>query len=87
MHFSALLIALIACRTFTAAMPTGASSSEDSKTAVAQKRTQERDLATSKSLLEEKKAYQLEMVEVAAFKYEQLITRSISSYSKGFRGR
>ncbi|CAD6587712.1 MAG: hypothetical protein ASARMPREDX12_008891 [Alectoria sarmentosa] len=71
MHISALLIALLTSITFTAALPTGLSFSEDLKTTIAQKRTQERDLATLKSLLGENRAYQLEMVKVASFKHKR----------------
>ena len=71
MQFSALLIILLTSITFSAAMPTGISFSEDLKTAIAQKRTQERDLATSDSLSEEKTAYQREIGAVTAFTFKR----------------
>lgn len=71
MQFSALLITLLTSITFCAAMPTGISFREDLKTAIAQKRTQERDLATSNSLSEEKRAYQREIGAVTAFKFKR----------------
>lgn len=66
MQLSALLITLLASIIFTAALPTHISFSEDLKTAIAQKRAQERHLTTSDSLSEEKRAYQLETSEAAA---------------------
>lgn len=68
MQFSALLLALLTSATSIAALPTGISFSEDLKTAIAQKRIQERHVAASDSLSEEMRAYQLETVEVATFK-------------------
>lgn len=68
-----LLITLLAFIVLTTALPTGLSFSEDLKTAIARKRTQERDLATSNSLSEEKRAYRLETVGVVAFKYERVL--------------
>lgn len=71
MQFSALLTTLLVCTTFTAALPTGIPLSEDLKTAIAQKRAQERDLATSNFLSEEERADQLEPVEIATFRYKR----------------
>lgn len=71
MQLPGLLIILLASITFSAALPAGLSFSEDLKTAIAQKRTQERDLAASNSLSEEKRAYQLETSEVAAPKHKR----------------
>lgn len=77
MQFSALLITLLASMTITMALPTGLSFSEDLKTAIAQKRTQEHDLAASNSLSDEKRAYQLETVTVAASKDERDIDPNV----------
>ena len=71
MQFFALLTNFLVYITFTAALPIGISYSEDLKTAIAQKRARERDLATLSSLSEEKRAYQLETVEVATFRYKR----------------
>ena len=67
-QFSALLIALLASIILIVALPTGISFSEDLKAAIAQKRTEERDFAIPYSLSEEKRAYQLEILELATFK-------------------
>ena len=69
MQFSALLITLIASISLTVALPIGISLGEDLKSAIAQKRSQESNLVASKFLSEEKRAYQLETVEMATFKY------------------
>ena len=71
MQFFALLTIFLASITFIAGLPIGISYSEDLKTAVAQKRAQEREVAISSSLSEEKTAYQLETIEVATFKYKR----------------
>ena len=60
MLFSVLLTTFIAIPTFTAALPIGMAYSQDLKMAVAQERAQERQFASSTSVLEEKRAYQLE---------------------------
>ena len=44
---------------------------------IAQKRARERDLAASDSLSDEKRAYQLEMVEVATFRYKRDIEPTV----------
>lgn len=67
--------------TLSVAFPTGISFSEDLKAVIAQKRTQERDLATSNSLSEEKRAYQLEITEVATFKYKRDLGSALSETS------
>ena len=71
MQFSALLTTFLVSTTFAAALPVGIPFNETLKAAIAQKRAQERDLATSTSLSEEKRAYQLETVEIATFKYKR----------------
>ena len=71
MQFFALLTIFLVYITFTATLPIGISYSEDLKTAIAQKRARERDLAILSSLSEEKRAYQLETVEVATFRYKR----------------
>lgn len=71
MLFFAPLAIFLASTTFTTALPIGISYSEDLKTAIAQKRARERDLAILTSLSEEKRAYQLETVEVATFRYKR----------------
>ena len=60
MLFSVLLTTFISILTFTAAIPIRVPYSQDLKMAVAQERAQERQLASTTSLLEEKRAYQLE---------------------------
>ena len=71
MRFPTILIAIFASLIFTAALPTDVSFSEDLKAAIAQKRAQERAFANSESLSEENRAYNLERVEVATFRYKQ----------------
>lgn len=71
MQFLAPLTIFLASTTFTTALPIGIPYSEDLKTAIAQKRARERDLATLTALSEEKRAYQLETVEVATFRYKR----------------
>ena len=78
MLFSVLVTTFIAILTFTAALPTGVAYSQDLKMAVAQKRAQERHLASSSSLLEEKRAYQLETAEIATFKYKRNLDAALS---------
>ena len=78
MLFSAILITIFASITFTAALPTGISFSEDLKAAIAQKRAQERSLATSESLSEENRAYKLETVEIATFRYKRDLGTAVS---------
>lgn len=69
MLFSVLLTTFFAILTFTAALPISIIYSQDLKMAVAQKRAQERRFASLASLLEERRAYQLETAEIATFKY------------------
>lgn len=76
MQLSALLTTLLVCTTFTAALPTGIPFNEDLKTAIAQERAQERDLATSNSLSEEERAYQLP-VEIATFRYKRSLDPAV----------
>ena len=57
--------------TLTTALPIGISYAEDVKAAIAQKRAQDRDLANWNSLLDERRAYQLEAVEIATFRYKR----------------
>ena len=71
MLFSLLIATFLAIPTFTAALPIGVAYSQDLKMAVAQERAEERHLASSISLLEEKRAYQLETAELAPFKYNR----------------
>ena len=70
MLFSVLVTTFVAILTFTAALPLAVAYSQDLKMAVARQRAQERHLASSTSLLEEKRAYQLETAEIATFKYK-----------------
>ncbi len=85
MHLSALLIAFLASTTITAALPIGTSFSEDLRAAVAQTRARERDLAASDALSDEKRAYQLETVEVATFRYKRGIDPAVLE-SRGVPG-
>ena len=71
MQFSAPLITLLVSTILTTALPTGISFGKNLKTAVAQKRTQEHKLATSNSPPEKKRAYRLEIVEVAALNFKR----------------
>ena len=70
MLLSVLLTTFLAILTSTAALPIGITYSQDLKMAVAQMRAQERHLASSTSLLEEKRAYQLETAEIATSRYK-----------------
>lgn len=71
MQFSALLITLLASIILTAALPTGISFGKDLETAIAQKRNQGPELATSNPLSEEKRGYQLEFIEAAALNFKR----------------
>ena len=71
MLFSVLLTTFLAIINVTAALPIAVAYSQDLKMAVAQMRAQERHLESSTSLLEEKRAYQLETAEIPTFKYNQ----------------
>ena len=71
MLFSVLVTTFLAIPALTAALPIGVAYSQDLKMAVAQERAQERHLASSTSLLEEKRAYQLETAELPTFKYNR----------------
>ena len=68
MHFYSVCIGLLTSVTLTAALPTGLSFSDGLKTAIAQKRAQERGLATANAIAEEKNAYQLEVLQGGALK-------------------
>ena len=77
MLFSVLLTTFLAILTFVVAFPIGVAYSQDLKTAVAQTRAQERHLASSTSLLEEKRAYQLETAEIATFGYKRNLDAAV----------
>ena len=81
MLFSVLLTISLAILTFAAALPIGVAYSQDLKMAVAQERAQERHLASSTSLLEERRAYQLETAEVATFNYKRKLDAAVSRSS------
>lgn len=81
MLFSMLLTTSLAILTFTAALPIGVAYSQDLKMAVAQVRAQERHLAFSTSVLEERRAYQLETAELATFKYKRNLNAAVSRSS------
>ena len=77
MLLSVVLTTFLAILTSTAALPIGIAYSQDLKMAVAQMRAQERHLASSTSLLEEKRAYQLERAEIATFKYKRNLDTAV----------
>ena len=77
MLFSVLLTTLLAIINVTAALPIAVAYNQDLKMAVAQMRAQERHLASSTSLLEEKRAYQLETAEIATFKYKRNLDAAV----------
>ncbi len=78
MQISALLITLLTSTALSAAIPPGISFSEDLRTAIAQKRTQESDLAISDSLIEEKRAYEREITKVTTFSSKQDLDTAVS---------
>ncbi len=78
MQVSALLITLLTSTALSAAIPPGISFSEDLRTAIAQKRTQESDLAISDSLLEEKRAYEREISKVTKFNSKRDLDTAVS---------
>ena len=86
MHLSAILITILAFIFSTTALPIGISFSEDLKTAIALKRAQERSLASSDSLSEEKRAYNLETVEIATFRYKRDLDTAVLN-SRSERGK
>ena len=71
MQFSGFLFTPLAFATFTAALPTRSSFGEDFRNVIAKERTQEREVAASKSLSEENRAYRLEVVGVATSESER----------------
>ena len=77
MLFSVFLTTFLAIITFTAALPIAVAYNQDLKMAVAQMRAQERHLESSTSLLEEKRAYQLETAEIATFKYNRNLDAAV----------
>ena len=77
MLFSVLLTTFLAIINVTAALPIAVAYSQDLKMAVAQMRAQERHLASSTSLLEEKRAYQLETAEIPTFKYNRNLDAAV----------